>query len=100
MIYNLLQSIQRISNVSVNFADKCIKGIKVNKSQIKENLDKNLMLVTRLTPLIGYEQAAAIAHEAFEKNLTLKEVLLSKNLLSSEKIDEALDPSKMISPNK
>ncbi|MHA1541665.1 MAG: class II fumarate hydratase, partial [Candidatus Hodarchaeales archaeon] len=100
MIYNLLQSITLISNVSVNFADKCIKGIKVNKSQIKENLDKNLMLVTRLTPLIGYEQAAAIAHEAFEKNLTLKEVLLSKNLLSSEKIDEALDPSKMISPNK
>jgi fumarate hydratase class II len=100
MIYNLLQSIQLISNVSVNFADNCIKGIKVNIPQIKENLGKNLMLVTRLSPLIGYEQAAAVAQEAFEKNITLKEALIAKNLLSSEEIDEALDPSKMISPNK
>jgi fumarate hydratase class II len=100
MIYNLLQSIALISNVSVNFADNCIKGIKVNKSQIEENLNKNLMMVTRLTPIIGYEQAVEIAREAFEKNLTLKEVLLSKNLLNSEEIDEALDPSKMISPNR
>ncbi len=98
IIYNLLQSIQLISDVSVNFADNCVKGIRVNKSQIKRNLERNLMLVTRLTPLIGYEQAAAVANEAFEKNLTLKEVLLSKNLLSSEEIDDALDPSKMIKP--
>ena len=98
MIYNLLQSIQLISSVSVNFADKCIKGIRVNKTQIKKYLEKNLMLVTRLSPLIGYEQAAAVAKEALEKNLTLKEVLLTKKLLSSEEIDDALDHSKMIKP--
>ncbi|MHA1237568.1 MAG: lyase family protein, partial [Candidatus Hodarchaeales archaeon] len=99
MIFNLLQSIQLISNVSVNFANNCIKGIEVNLSQIKLNLEKNLMLVTRLTPLIGYEQAAAVAHEAFESNLTLKQVLLARKLLSSEEIDTALDPSKMIKPD-
>jgi fumarate hydratase class II len=100
MIFNLLQSIQLISNVSVNFANNCIKGIEVNLSQIKLNLEKNLMLVTRLTPLIGYEQAASVAHEAFESNLTLKEVLLARKLLSSDEIDTALDPSQMIKPNK
>jgi len=100
MIFNLLQSIQLISNVSVNFANNCIKGIEVNLFQIKENLEKNLMLVTQLTPLIGYEQAASVAHEAFESNKTLKEVLLSRKLLSSEEIDSALDPSQMIRPNK
>jgi fumarate hydratase class II len=100
MIYNLLQSIQLISNVSVNFADNCIVGIKVNVSQIKENLEKNLMLVTRLNPLIGYEQASSVAHEAFETNRTLKEVLLARKLLSSDEIDSTLDPSRMIKPTK
>ncbi|PWI48479.1 fumarate hydratase, class II [Candidatus Heimdallarchaeota archaeon B3_Heim] len=100
MIYNLLQSIQLLSNVSRNFAKNCISGLAVNETRIKEDLEQNLMLITGLTPLIGYEKAAAVAHEAYNTNKTLKEVLLARKVLSEEEIDAALDPSQMISPRK
>ncbi|MFX1544939.1 MAG: class II fumarate hydratase [Promethearchaeota archaeon] len=99
MIYNLLQSIQLLADVSVNFADRCIKNLKANKIRIKENLDKNLMLITRLSPIIGYEAAAEVAHEAYKTGKTLKEIILEKGIMKSkEDINRALDPSKMISP--
>ncbi len=99
MIYNLLQSIFLLSNVTRNFADRCIKGLKVNKEKIKSDLEKNLMLVTSLTPIIGYEAAAAVAHEAYKTGKTLKEVIIEKELISDEEIiDKTLDPKKMISP--
>ncbi|MHA2202111.1 MAG: class II fumarate hydratase [Candidatus Hodarchaeales archaeon] len=99
MIHNLLQSIQLLSDVSMNFADRCIKGIKPNREKILENLEKNLMLVTRLSPIIGYEAAAEVAQEAFRTGKTLKEVVIEKGLLKSEaKISEILDPKKMIPP--
>ncbi len=100
IIYNLLQSIQLLSNVSRNFAQNCISGITVNEEKVKRDLEQNLMLITNLTPILGYEKAAAVAHEAFISNKSLKEVLLAKNLLSEEEIDKALDPSKMITPQK
>jgi fumarate hydratase class II len=98
MIYNLLQSINLLASVATNFADLCIQGLKVNAERIKENLDKNLMLVTRLSPIIGYEKAAKIAQEAFETGKTLKEVIKDKKILNDNDIDDILDPSKMISP--
>jgi fumarate hydratase class II len=98
MIYNLLQSIQLLSDASKNFANLCISRLLVNKEKIQQDLEKNLMLVTKLTPLVGYEKAAEIAQEAYEQNLTLKEVILKHKLLSEEEIDEILDPKGMISP--
>ncbi len=99
MIHNLLQSIQLLSDVSMNFADRCIKGIKPNREKILENLEKNLMLVTRLSPIIGYEAAAEVAQEAFRTGKTLKEVVIEKGLIKSEaKINKILDPKKMIAP--
>ncbi|MHA2245133.1 MAG: class II fumarate hydratase [Candidatus Hodarchaeales archaeon] len=99
MIYNLLQSIQLLADVSINFADRCIKGLKPNKEKILENLEKNLMLVTRLGPIIGYEAATEVAHEAYKTGKTLKEVILEKNLMKNEtEINKALDPKNMISP--
>ncbi|MHA1978935.1 MAG: class II fumarate hydratase [Candidatus Hodarchaeales archaeon] len=98
MIYNLLQSIQLLSNVARNFAQKCISGLAVDEAKIKSDLEQNLMLVTSLTPIIGYEKAASVAQEAFSSHKTLKEVLLARKLLSEKEIDNALDPSKMISP--
>ncbi len=100
MIYNLLQSIQLLADVSRNFAQKCIAGLTVDTARVKSDLEQNLMLVTSLTPLIGYEKAAAVAHEAYSTQKTLKEVLLAQKLLSESEIDKALDPSKMISPRK
>ncbi|MFX0051904.1 MAG: class II fumarate hydratase [Candidatus Hermodarchaeota archaeon] len=98
MIYNLLQSIHLIADVSRNFSDLCIKGLKADVRKIKENLEKNLMLVTRLSTIISYEAAGKIAQEAFETGKTLKEIILEKGLLKEHEIDKVLDPSKMISP--
>ncbi|MHA2347232.1 MAG: class II fumarate hydratase [Candidatus Hodarchaeales archaeon] len=98
LIYNLLQSIQLLSNVSRNFADFCISGLSVNRKKIERDLEQNLMLVTKLSPLIGYEKAAEIAHEAYENNLTLREVILKYKLLDEQEIDKILDPKSMTSP--
>ena len=100
MIYNLLQSIQLLSDVSRNFVQSCITGLTVDEAKVKSDLERNLMLVTSLAPMIGYEKAAAVAHEAYTSQKSLREVLLARELLSESEIDEALDPSKMISPRK
>ena len=98
LIYNFLQSVQLLGDSARSFTDRMLKGIQVNKARIKELLDKSLMLVTALTPKIGYDQAASVAKKALAENKTLKQVLLEKNLLSESEIDEALNPSKMIYP--
>jgi fumarate hydratase class II len=98
MIYALLESINIIADVSRNFADRCVKGLSVNYQRIKESIERNLMLVTRLTPLIGYEEAAKIAHEAYESDATIKDIVLKKGLMSEKEIEEVLDASKMIYP--
>ncbi len=99
MIYNLLQSVQLLADVSMNFTNRCIRGLKPNKEKIWEDLKKNLMLVTRLSPIIGYESAAEVAHEAYKTGKTLKDVILEKGIMKNEaEIDKALDPTKMISP--
>ena len=100
MIYNLLQSIQLLGDVSRSFCDNCIAGLQANTDRIKKLLDKSLMLVTALTPKIGYDMAAKVAKVAHERNTTLKEILLEKGLMNVNEIDEALDPSKMIGSNK
>ncbi|MFX0211428.1 MAG: class II fumarate hydratase, partial [Candidatus Hodarchaeota archaeon] len=98
MIYNLLQSIHLIANASRNFADRCVKGLKADERKINEFLEKNLMLVTRLSTIISYEAAAKVAQEAFKTGKTLREIILEKGLLKGHEIDEVLDPSNMISP--
>jgi fumarate hydratase class II len=100
MIYNLLQSIQLLADVSRTFTDKCINGLQANIPRINQLLEQSLMLVTALTPKLGYDMAAKVAKEAHETNSTLKEIILKKGLLSEKEVEEALDPSKMISPNK
>lgn len=98
MIFNLLQSIQLVADVTMSFADRCVKDLKANEKKIKEYLDQSLMVVTALSPKIGYDQAAEVAKEAFEKEKTLKTVLIEKKLMNEAEIDEALDPRKMIAP--
>ena len=99
MIFNLLQSIQLIADVSRSFRDRMVDGVQANKPVIENLLERSLMLVTALTPKIGYDTAAKVAHEAHVSGRTLKEVLLEKKLLTEAEIKEFLDPSKMISPS-
>ena len=94
--FNILQSIRLLSDVCTSFSDNCISGIKPNLEKIKENLNKSLMLVTALTPHIGYDKAAKAAKKAHEENTTLKDAVLSLGYLKSNEYDKFLDPDKMI----
>ncbi|MFQ5729276.1 MAG: class II fumarate hydratase [Waddliaceae bacterium] len=96
MIYNLLQSIHLLSDAALNFNDKCAIGIEANEKRIKELLDKSLMLATALNTEIGYDNASKIVKKAHAEGITLKESALSQGILSEEKFNEIVDPSKMV----
>lgn len=98
MIYNLVQSIYLLSDTAHSFVDHCAEGITVNKDKIDYYLHNSLMLVTALNPVIGYDNAAKIAKQAFKDGSTLKEACLKLGLLSEDEFDKAVDPSKMVHP--
>lgn len=98
MIYNVLQSIQLLSDGMNSLRKHCIIGIEANKKQIESHLHSSLMLVTALNKHIGYDNAARIAKCAYEKDLTLKEAAMSLQLLSSEEFDTMVQPQNMLSP--
>jgi fumarate hydratase class II len=92
--YNLLQSIDLMATASANFADQCIDGLKATSAG-PDMVDRGLAIVTTLVPHIGYDASAAIAHEAGETGQTVKEVALVRTDLTSDQLDEILDPSGM-----
>jgi fumarate hydratase class II len=96
MIYNILQSIQLLSDASLSFADNCVAGIEANISHIKELSAKSLMVVTALNPHIGYDNAAKLAKDAFKRNITLKQAALDSGLLTSEQFDQMVRLENMI----
>ena len=96
IMYNMLFSIQILSNYIPVFTKKCIKGITVNEKQCEQNLEKNPSLATLLAPKIGYLEAAKIAKQAQAENRTVKEVVLEKGLLSSEELDRIFSRKNLI----
>lgn len=96
MIYNLLQSVRLLGDVSLSFNDKCLVGIQPNYARIQENLNNSLMLVTALNPVIGYDKAAQIAKKAHKEGLTLKQAAVALGYLTEKQFDEAVDPRKMV----
>lgn len=88
--YNLLQSIELMSGAALTFAEKCIDGIEPDLERTAASLEGNLSLVTFLAPAIGYDQAAALAHEAHEEGKNIRELALEKGLLSEEELDGLL----------
>jgi fumarate hydratase class II len=96
MIYNLLQSIQLLGDVALNFHEKCLNGIRPNIPRIQELLGNSLMLATALNPIIGYDKAAKVVQKAHKENTTLKEAALALGVCSAEEFDKAVDPSKMV----
>ena len=96
--HNILQSIDIISD-SVNcFVDFCVKGIRPNKKKISELLNNSLMLVTALSPKIGYDNASKIAKTAHKNGTTLKEETLKTGLITEKEYNKIVDPKKMIKP--
>jgi fumarate hydratase, class II len=98
IVFNVLNSIRLLSDAMVSFTDHCVVGIEPNLENIKNHLNNSLMLVTALNPHVGYDNAAKIAKNAFEKNITLKASALELGLLSEEKFDQVVRPEKMIGP--
>jgi fumarate hydratase class II len=99
MIFNLLQSVNLLSDVALNFHDKCLMGITPNEERIKMHLNHSLMLATALNPIIGYDKAAKVVQKAHKENITLKEAALSLGFLSEKEFNEAIDPGKMVNLN-
>jgi fumarate hydratase class II len=99
MIFNVIQSIKILSDACNNFTDFLVKGLKPDTEQLDAYLHRSLMLVTVLTPVIGYDRAAEIAHLAKDQGLTLKEAALSLGYLSAEDFDRLVDPYKMTYPD-
>ncbi len=97
--YNILQSIQILGDVCKSFCDNCVSGIQANREIISRNLNNSLMLVTALTPHIGYDKAANAAKKAHSENTTLKEAVVSLSYLSEEEYDQLVVPENMISPS-
>ena len=98
IIYNLLHSVQLLTESSEVFTRFCIDGLEPNRARIREHLDNSLMLVTALTPLIGYDKAAEVAKKAHKEGSTLREASLALGYLTEEQFDEAVRPESMTHP--
>lgn len=97
LIHNLLQSIRLLTGTCRSFTTYLIEGVKPNKKQLKGYVERSLMLVTALNPIIGYDNAAKVAKYAYENDLSLKEACLHLGFLSEKEFDKHIKPEKMIS---
>jgi fumarate hydratase class II len=95
MIVNLLDSIELLANAINSFTGNCLTGLHANVKQINAQLERNLMIVTNLTPIIGYDKAAEIAQKASRTGKTIKEVVQDMKLKIRGNLDELLDPKRM-----
>ena len=98
IIHNILQSIHIMADSSKSFAKYCIKGLKADKKKIKSYLDNSLMMVTALSPKVGYDNAAKIAKRAHKNGTTLKFEAIKSGLINEKEYQKIVDPKKMIKP--
>ena len=99
MAYAMLQSIKLLSDASTSFADRCVSGITANESNIKDLMERSLMLVTALAPTTGYDNATKIAKAAHKNGTTLREEAIGLGYVSEADFDALIRPEKMIGPN-
>ena len=93
--YDLLQSIEILANGSRILGEKCVAGITADKKRCMDYAERTLMMVTRLTPKIGYDNAAKITKKAMAENKPLRQVVLEEGILPKDKLDDVLDLRKM-----
>jgi len=98
IIFNITHSIRIITDGCTNFRKFLIEGTKPNLKKIKEYVDRSLMLVTALSPVIGYDKASKIAHYAMDNDLTLKDAAMRLGFVTEELFDRVVDPAKMVKP--
>jgi fumarate hydratase class II len=98
IIFNVTHSITLMTDGCTNFRKFLVEGTKPNLKKIKEYVDRSLMLVTALSPVIGYDKASKIAHYAMDNDLTLKSAALNLGFVTEEEFDRVVDPKKMVEP--
>jgi fumarate hydratase class II len=94
--HNVLESIELLAGGCRSFREHCIEGLKVNEARIERLLNQSLMLVTALTPAIGYDRASGIAKHAHRHGLSLKEAALVLGEISGEEFDQLVRPERMV----
>lgn len=95
-IYNFLQSVRLLADAMDSFRLRCVCGIRANREKMHENLHHSLMLVTAISPIIGYENAARVAKKAYEEQLSLREACLQLGYMTAQEFDQAFHPEEMI----
>ena len=98
IISNITDSIRILREGCTNFRRFLIEGTKPNLKKIKEYVDRSLMLVTALSPVIGYDKASKIAHYALDNDLTLKQAALKLGFVTEDVFNRVVDPAKMVHP--
>ena len=96
IIYNVLHSVELIKDCVHTFTEYCLEGLKANEKKIAHDLQNTLMLVTALSPVIGYDKAAKIAHHAEEQEITLKQASQDLGFLTAQEYDKIVNPEKMV----
>jgi fumarate hydratase class II len=98
IIFNVLHSITIMADGCTNFRKYLIEGTEPNRKKIQEYVERSLMLVTALSPVIGYDKASQIAHYALDHDLTLKAAAVKLGFVTEEEFDRVVDPAKMVHP--
>jgi fumarate hydratase class II len=98
MIFNLLHSINILSDACRGFEEFLVRGLKVDEARVKSYVERSLMLVTALSPVIGYDKCAKLAHKALDEDMTLRQACLSIGFLTGEEFDRHVRPEDMTGP--
>jgi fumarate hydratase, class II len=98
IIFNIAHSVTIMTDGCTNFRKFLVEGTKPNLKKIKEYVDRSLMLVTALSPVIGYDKASKIAHYALDNDLTLKQAALKLGFVTEDEFERVVDPAKMVHP--
>jgi fumarate hydratase class II len=97
--YAMLQSIRLLADAAVSFTDHCVSGIRANEPRINALMEQSLMLVTALTPRIGYDNAAKIEKTALANGTTLREEAINLGFVSGKEFDRLVRPKRMTRPD-
>ncbi|MGH9915584.1 MAG: lyase family protein, partial [Pyrinomonadaceae bacterium] len=99
MIFNFLHSVRLLHDSALGFAEFCVNGLQINRKKIAEYVERSLMLVTALSPRIGYDKAATLAHTALEKDISLREANRELGFLSDEEFAKLVRAEDMTHPS-
>jgi fumarate hydratase class II len=98
LAHALLQSVGLLADGADSFRARCVAGLEVDRARVTELVDRSLMLVTALTPAIGYDRAAEVAKRAHAEGKSLRQVVRELGLLDDAALDRLLDPAAMLAP--